>query len=223
MKNTKISAELKKQKNIVAVEREMVVAKDKKVPAVETLRGVDKLQLSTQPTGPAKNATGKGTGGATNQSIASQSSVSPKSNAGIAQSGSAIGKDSQVYGGAAKAAFVCQRPTVDTVNGRVKGAWFTPDPQYNHYTIQGCGFGDPQGKAYLLVPFAMPTVNLSVEYWSDTSIIAAMDPSLMGELDHLGNVTLVVAPANAKQVQTTGHNFYAARQEVQLTTFPQSQ
>ncbi len=50
-----------------------------------------------------------------------------------------------------------------------------------------------------------------------------MDPNLSAELDHFGNVTLVVAPALGPEVQARGFNFYAARAEVQLTTMPQGQ
>jgi hypothetical protein len=121
------------------------------------------------------------------------------------------------------AVAVCHGPTISTVNGQASGAWFSPDPQYSPATIQGCGFGDQQGSVHLYGPFATPVVNMTVEFWSDTSIIAAIDPNLSGELDHLGNVTLVLAPATGAQVQAKGFNFYAARAEVQLTTMPQSQ
>lgn len=130
---------------------------------------------------------------------------------------------SPVVNSNAAAFAVCHGPTISAVNGRASDAWFTPDPQYNHYTIQGCGFGDLQGSLHLYGPFAVPTVNLTVEYWTDTSILVALDPNLSGEPDHLGNVTLVVAPANGPQVQAKGFNFYAARAEVQLATMPQSQ
>lgn len=121
------------------------------------------------------------------------------------------------------AVAVCHGPTINAVDGQATGAWFSPDSQYNPATIQGCGFGDQQGSVHLYGPFARPVVDMTVEFWSDTSIIAAIDPNLSGELDHLGNVTLVVAPATGPQVQAKGFNFYAARAEVQLTTMPQSQ
>lgn len=121
------------------------------------------------------------------------------------------------------AVALCHGPTISTVNGQASGASFTPVADSNVSIIQGCGFGDQQGSVHLYGPFATPTVNLTVQFWSDTAIIAAMDPNLSGELDHFGNVTLVVAPANGPQVQAKGLNFHAAYAELQLTTMPQSQ
>ncbi|HEY6249489.1 MAG TPA: hypothetical protein VI685_05985, partial [Candidatus Angelobacter sp.] len=168
----------------------------------------------------AVNPDPKGPPGAqSSQRIASQSRIPP---AAAAHPGPTT-HVSPVVNSHASAFAVCHGPTISTVNGRASDAWFTPDPQYNHYTIQGCGFGDIQGSLHLYGPFATPTVNMMVEYWTDTSILVALDPNLSGEPDHIGNVTLVVAPANGPQVQAKGFNFYAARAEVQLVTMPQSQ
>jgi hypothetical protein len=99
---------------------------------------------------------------------------------------------------------------------------FTTDPDHNDNLIVGCGFGNQKGSVYLSGPFATP-LRLNVSYWADTWIDVQMDPYFSGELDHFGNVTLVVAPPNATQVQATGFTFYAVRARVQLTRFPQSQ
>lgn len=121
------------------------------------------------------------------------------------------------------AVAVCHGPTISAVDSQASGAWFSPDSQYNPAIIQGCGFGDRQGSAHLYGPFTTSVVNLTVEFWSDTSIITAVNPNLSGELDYFGNVTLVVVPANAPQVQAKGFNFYAARAELQLTSIPPAQ
>jgi hypothetical protein len=109
----------------------------------------------------------------------------------------------------------CLRPTIGTVNGQAKGTVFTPDPQFNLYTIKGCMFGDTQGQAYIYGPFAAGQVSLQIEFWSDTQIIAKVNPQVTGELDQ-SNVTLVVVPSGAPQVQKAGFKFYAVRETMLL-------
>ena len=114
-----------------------------------------------------------------------------------------------------------QKTTIGKVNGKVKGVVFTPDPTYNLYTIIGCNFGDTQGQAHLNGPFAHGQVQLQIEFWTDTQIVAKVDPMISGEPDQ-DNVSLVVAPVSGPQVQASGFSFYAAREWVKLTTIPQS-
>ena len=116
---------------------------------------------------------------------------------------------------------ICQHPRIDTVNGQTKGAVFTPDPQYNLYTIKGCLFGDTQGQAHLYGAFASGQVALQIEFWSDTQIVAKVDPQVTGELDQ-DNVSLVVVPSGAPQLQQSGFKFYAIRETTLLTKIPMS-
>ncbi len=115
----------------------------------------------------------------------------------------------------------CLRPTIGTVNGQAKGTVFSPDPQFNLYTISGCMFGDVQGQAYIYGTFAAAQVALQIEFWSDTKIVARLDPQITRELDQ-ANVTLVVVPSGAAQVQKTGFKFYAMRETTLLTKIPTS-
>lgn len=119
---------------------------------------------------------------------------------------------------------VCLQPTIQTVDGHSSDVWFTPINQDNPYTIVGCGFGVQKGSLYLYGPFASSSrqVAMSSDYWSDTLIVAHVDPTVSGEIDQRGNVNLVVSTAGGQQVQKTGFDFYAERATVRLTTFPQS-
>ena len=111
------------------------------------------------------------------------------------------------------------RPTILTVNGQAKGTVFSPDPQFNLYTITGCMFGDVQGQSYIYGAFAAGQVALQIEFWSDTHIVAKVNPQVTGELDQ-ANVTLVVVPSGASQVQKPGFKFYAMRETTLLTKIP---
>jgi len=119
------------------------------------------------------------------------------------------------------AVAVCQHPSIGSVNKRANGVVFTPDPQFNLYTIKGCMFGDAQGQAHLYGPFAAGHVALQIEFWSDSQIVAKVDPQVSGELDQ-DNVTLVLAPSGAPQMQRPGFKFYAARETTLLATIPAS-
>jgi hypothetical protein len=63
-------------------------------------------------------------------------------------------------------------------------------------------------------------IALIVDGWSNASIVCHMDPNVIGEPDQYGTVTLVVVPVGQQQIQKTGFNFWAAKEEVQLTSFP---
>jgi hypothetical protein len=116
---------------------------------------------------------------------------------------------------------VCQHPSIGSVNGKATGVVFTPDPQFNLYTIKGCMFGDTQGQAHLYGAFAAGQAGLQIEFWSDTQIVAKVDPQVTGELDQ-DNVTLVLAPSGAPQLQKPGFKFYALRESTLLTRIPMS-
>jgi hypothetical protein len=154
-------------------------------------------------------------------SMAQRSEITPASNVGLVQQ-----KGSRPVSPTANVpdAAVCHGPTIDAVNDRPIGAAiFSPDPNLDANVVAGCGFGNQPGSVYLTGPFATPRVPMHVYDWLDNGIVVAMDPNFSGELDHLGNVTLVIVAANGQQTQATGFSFYAARAEVQLTTFPRSQ
>ncbi|HEY0803198.1 MAG TPA: hypothetical protein VGD54_20350 [Steroidobacteraceae bacterium] len=123
----------------------------------------------------------------------------------------------------ARGTSICMQPTINAVNGAGSGSYFTQDPSANQYVIEGCGFGSQQGEAHLYGPFAQPVVGLTIQYWSDTAIIATMDANISGEPDHYGNVNLVVAPVGAAQLRASGFTFYAMRELTLLRVMPQSQ
>jgi hypothetical protein len=228
LKHQDVLLKLQKQKQTVDSLRMTILASARKkgLPSSQATLARGGTGGAVEPNQDAVNSDPGGLPGTkSGQRASAQSKITPATNIGAAQSGSTtkVSPVTPMTNPNVAAVAVCNGPTIDTVNGQVKGAWFSPDPQYNHYTIQGCGFGDQQGGAHLYGPFATPTVSLAIEFWSDSSIIAAMDPNITSESDHLGNVTLVVAPVNAKQVQSTGLNFYAARQDVQLMIMPRSQ
>lgn len=176
---------------------------------------------------------GKGGGGmqgaksSPSPSMAQRSEITPASNVGLAQRGSPRGSTtnvSPVINPNISAVAVCHGPTISTVDDRPIGAAiFTTDPDHNANVIAGCGLGNQTGTVYLTGPFATPKVPMQVELWTDAGISMQMDPNFSGELDHFGNVTLVVVTANGQQTQATGFTFYAARAEVQMTLFPRSQ
>jgi hypothetical protein len=113
----------------------------------------------------------------------------------------------------------CAQPEIYTVNGRNQGVVFTPDVQYHQYTIKGCKFGERQGEVHLYGHFKSPLIKMVVEFWSDDSIVATVDPGVSGELDQ-DNVTLVVKTTGAGQIQRGGFRFYAARETVLLGSIP---
>lgn len=101
---------------------------------------------------------------------------------------------------------------------------FTTIPEFNHYTIRGCGFGAQPNAVFLKGPFRSGTPNMFVEFWSDTAIVASMS-QISGEPDISGDVTLVIEPQGYPRtpaIQATGFSFYAAREETPLAIYPRS-
>lgn len=122
------------------------------------------------------------------------------------------------------AASQCLQPHIDTVSGQGSGVLFSPVPDFNLYTIKGCGFSGKPGNIYLEGPFAAKRIQLlfpSPKDWSDTFIIAMLDPQLAGESDH-DNVTLVIEPPGGTPMKKPGFRFYAARETVLLQTIPRA-
>jgi len=99
---------------------------------------------------------------------------------------------------------------------------FTPDPQYDDYKISGCNFGQSQGQVYLNGPFKAGQVQMQIQSWTDTEIEVKVAPNLTGEPDQ-NNVALVIAPSGNASARLQGCKFYAMRQEVTLSRFPQAQ
>jgi hypothetical protein len=112
-------------------------------------------------------------------------------------------------------------PGIRTVNGRGSGTIFTPEPQYNLFTIKGSGFGAQPGTALLYGPFRAGQVRLQIEFWSDTEIVAKVDPGVTREPDQ-DNVTLVLSPVGAAQMRKEGFRFRAVRETVILRSIPRS-
>ncbi len=115
---------------------------------------------------------------------------------------------------------------IQNVNGVPTGVTnpkivFTQDPQYNDYKISGCNFGQSQGQAHLNGPFRAGVVPLQIKSWTDTAVELMLDPNLKGEPDQ-SSVTLVINPVGKSQAQLQNCKFYAMRQEVTLTHFPQT-
>jgi hypothetical protein len=108
------------------------------------------------------------------------------------------------------------------VSGSASAATFTPIDQYNLYTITGCSFGNP-GAADKVYIYGAGTFhgNFAINFWSDNSIVVALDESITGYPD-LSNISLVVQRNDGFQTQKQGFKFYAARQKVPLTTIPSS-
>jgi hypothetical protein len=117
---------------------------------------------------------------------------------------------------------LCSPRGISAVNRQAKDVVFTPDPRYNLYTISGCQFGDQQGEAHIYGHFKSQIIKMNVEFWSDTSIVAAVDPNVTGELDQDSGVTLVVKPVATPQMQLGGFRFYALRETVQLPSVPRN-
>ncbi len=214
LKHQEVMLKLQKQKQTVEVLR-------------TTLLSARTGVLPATPSTAGKGGGGGMQGAKSSPSMAQRSEITPASNVGLAQQrGSPRGPTtyvSPVVNPNVSAVAVCHGPTISTVDGYTTGAVFTTDPDHNDNVIAGCGFGSQKGRVYLSGPFAAPAVPMNVFYWADTWIDVQMDPNFSGELDHFGNVTLVVVPVNGQHTQAQGFSFYAARAEVQLTIFPRSQ
>jgi hypothetical protein len=122
---------------------------------------------------------------------------------------------------AATSPALCQTPIIYTVNNRSQDVVFTPQQQYNRFTIRGCKFGELQGEAHIYGHFKSVNIPLRIEYWTDTAIVAAVDPGVSGEVDQ-DDVNLVVRTVASGQVQKGACKFYAARETVLLKSIPSS-
>jgi hypothetical protein len=119
----------------------------------------------------------------------------------------------------------CQqgKTTIFSINGAAPQAIvFTPDQEYNLYTIQGCNFGVQRGQLSLVGHFKNFTIPLTVVDWTDKGIIAGMDPNLSGELDQNKDVTFFLTRADGQRAEIDGTSFYAVRQSITLPTIPQA-
>ena len=126
----------------------------------------------------------------------------------------------------ANTANVCLNATgIRAINGKKSGVVFTPDLQFNHYIITGCGFGTTPGQIFLsggfpahggkvpLVPyhaFGTPNTPGWGAHWTDQQIEAEIDTNIAGELDQ-NNINLVIQTSNGGQAQANGNSFYALR------------
>lgn len=212
-------AKLKHQDVMLKLEKQKQSVSALRMTLVSAHNGV-------QPSPAGKGGSGM-QGARSSPSMAQRSEITPASNVGLVQQrGSPPGSKtyvSPVVNPNTAAVAVCHGPTISTVNGQVRGALFSTDPSYNDDLIEGCGFGNQKGSVYLSGPFATPMARLNVSYWADTWIDVQMDPYISGELDHGGNVTLVVALPNGQQTQAQGFSFYAVRATTLLAMIPRSQ
>lgn len=125
----------------------------------------------------------------------------------------------------------CLVSGISTVSNKVSGALFTPMPDWNLYTIKGCGFGNEPGNIYLKGAFKAGRIPLQVlrnkdpnhptSIWTENAIVTSLYPGLSGESDQ-ALVTLVIEPASGAPMEKTGFTFLAAREEVLLQRIPLS-
>jgi hypothetical protein len=128
----------------------------------------------------------------------------------------------QIQGGQPEPCFP-PRLKILTINGGApQSVVFTPDQQYNLYTIKGCHFGAQQGQMFLIGTFKGYKVPLNIVLWNDGQIIAAMDPNLTGEPDQIHTVKLFLVRADGQQLETDNTSFYAVRQSITLVSIPQA-
>jgi hypothetical protein len=109
-----------------------------------------------------------------------------------------------------------------TVSGGPAPAIFTPDPQYNFYTLTGCSFGSlgTNSKVYLYYQGTFRK-DFQIQEWTDNWIKVSLDPNISG-VDDQNNVTLVLQRDDGKQWSKSGYKFYAARQTVLLARIPRA-
>lgn len=126
--------------------------------------------------------------------------------------------------------FNANSPIIETVSGKSKNIYFTPDPgsgpnPNNQYTIRGCNFGASQGQGdvHLVAAFRNnpSPVKLGIDSWSDNLIVVTFDPTFQNEYD-LDNVTLVLTSSNGLNVQSPGNHFVATRASRPLARIPNS-
>lgn len=122
-------------------------------------------------------------------------------------------------------------PVLRTVDGQKSGVVFTPEApsqvipssgyQYFVHTIEGCHFGDVAGHVALTGPFTKGRIDLAIDSWTDSGIVVHVPSDVSGELDQ-DNVTLALT-ISGMALQVPGCKFYAARDEVLLSSMPQSE
>jgi len=113
--------------------------------------------------------------------------------------------------------FPCATPTIAVVNGEAAGAVFTPLAIYNHYRIEGCGFGNDPGEVWLeidadSVASSAQPVSMQLEQagsWSENEIDVYLDPALSGISD--STATLVIRRPSGGFGTMAGCKFIAAR------------
>lgn len=123
------------------------------------------------------------------------------------------------------------QPVLRTVDGQKSGVVFTPETptqmipssgyQYFVHTIEGCHFGDVAGHVALTGPFTKGRIDLAIDTWTDSGIVVHVPSDVTGELDQ-DNVTLALT-ISGMSLQVPGCKFYAARDEVLLSSMPQSE
>jgi hypothetical protein len=120
------------------------------------------------------------------------------------------------------------QPLLRTVDGQKSGVIFTPEATYTQmapsnpisffYTIEGCHFGDIAGHVALTGAFSKGKIDLAVDTWTGSGIVVHVPADLSGEFDQ-DNVTLTLT-ISGLSVQAPGFKFYAARDEVLLSSLP---
>lgn len=118
--------------------------------------------------------------------------------------------ESQGFLMAAQLSPSCLMPEIVLVNGRAAEAVFTPQPPDNLYRIEGCGFGAKPGEVW--IGSDSRTIHLQLngsDAWSDTEIIARLDPNFSGLSD--SSVRLIVQRADDTRLEFPGCHFLAVR------------
>jgi hypothetical protein len=120
----------------------------------------------------------------------------------------------------------CAFAVIRSVNGVRKGAVFTPKAPDNHYTIEGCSFGDQPGQVLLKldsdavgdVPKLLDLQLGKNPVWSAREIDVQLDSDTSGLNDYAGKTTLQVITAKKQLLELPGCSFVALRSDPQLLT-----
>jgi hypothetical protein len=105
-------------------------------------------------------------------------------------------------------------PRIGNINGTQSGIVFQPGSQLN---IVGCGFGK-NGQVYLS---GGTTMQLKIDSWSESNILAQIDPDLGGVLD-FGGVSVNVKPNGLPGMASIATNGFKAARETALWALPSS-
>lgn len=179
--------------------------------------------IQTQPS-TVMSATGNGgmiAPSANAQRVATTANIPPATN-----SNSSVSRYGKLSSGmiAGLALQCAQNPNmrIATVSGGPKPAIFTPDPQYDFYTITGCSFGNPgpNGKVYIYHQGTFHE-DFIIDEWTDNWIKLHLDSSLTA-VDDQNNLTLVIQRADGQQTSKSGYQFYAVRATTLLSSIPQA-